>query len=228
MLHKRRRLISFLLIFLAFLFGTTTQTGFSFGDKLFLALGISPWSQGQGMFHIITVVAIILLIIACIYGKKEIPLRHIGIFILVLIIFSPPIVSQAKPIYYKMHNGLDAVEYNTIKSSINTKPSPENNNLEIYGIIVLTNYGKDLVKFRAKIDLNQFPQLEYLSEDIILEGVNTSEKSGDFTLQSGETRSILINTSTSLANKYITLYSIEGPKLILFNDNEIKIFGKYK
>jgi len=66
----QRGIISSGLILLAVVTGYTPPSGFSLVDKLFLMIGISPWSNGQTGFHNTIFVTFSLLIIGILEAKR--------------------------------------------------------------------------------------------------------------------------------------------------------------
>jgi len=222
---SKREIISVILIILAFMIGTSTQSGFSFGDEMFWGLGISPWSNGQFGFHYPIIVTVILLITGGIIAKTEVPPRRIGVLILFLVVLSPTIVSILKPVYFKMNSGLGAIEYEYKKSHFDIRSSSDNKNLDITGFIVLTNYGKGSLEVGIKIPADSYVQQEWFSNDLILAGGDISEKSGVVTLPPGKRRTI--STFSTIPSKKGTLEhgSMNGPNLILFTDDESRKVG---
>ncbi|MCM1565547.1 MAG: hypothetical protein NC238_06265 [Dehalobacter sp.] len=222
---SKRGFITISLFILAFIIGTTTGTGFSFGDELFLFLGIPLWSNGQMGFHTPSIVAIILFIIACICAKAEVPRLRIAVLILFFIVLSPMLVSIIKPAYFKIQNGLAAVEYEYKRSHFDIRSTADNKDLDITGYIVLTNYGRDELKVGIKIPLDGYMQQIWFSKDVILTGSNISEKDGIFTLPPGETQTISIFTEIPSKDGNNHKGSMNGPNLILSTDNEVRTVG---
>lgn len=216
----KRGISSVTLIILAFIFGVSTQSGFSLGDEIFWDLGISPWSNGQFGFHYTIIVSLILLIVGGITAKTEVPPRRIGGLILFLIVLSPLIVSLIKPVYFKMHSGLGAIEYEYKRSYFDKRSSENNKELNITGQIVLTNYGRDSLEIGIKIPSNDRIQQEWLSNDLILTEKEGSEENRRFKLPPGERR--IISTFSTVPSKKGTFESgtMNGPNLILFTDHE--------
>jgi hypothetical protein len=205
--------------------GSSTQSGFSFGDQMFWGLGISPWSNGQFGFHYPIIVTVILLITGVIIAKTEVPPRRIGVLILFLVVLSPMIVSILKPVYFKMHRGLGAIEYEYKKSHIEIRSTEDNKNLEVIGSIVLTNYGKHSLNVGIKISSDGYVQQEWFSNDVILTGGNISEQSGVFTLFPGKTQTISTLSTIPSINGTVGGGTMNGPNLILFTDKEMRKVG---
>ncbi|KJR44697.1 hypothetical protein UF75_4917 [Desulfosporosinus sp. I2] len=220
----RQAIISVLLIFFAIFLGQTTETGFSIGDKIFLGLGISPWSNGQTGFHYPIIIYFVLFIIGCIEARTVMSRRQLIVLLLVLFIITPSAVSQVKTVYFRMHSGLATVEYDLINSHFNMRSSVDNKNLEIIGAIALTNYGNNQIDFGIKIPSDSFILSEWFSQDLILTGVENSKEPGNFILHPGETRTFLSYT-TIPSNGYNGQGTMNGPNLILFTDNEIRKVG---
>jgi hypothetical protein len=123
-----------------------------------------------------------------------------------------------------MHSGLAAVEYDLRNSHFNMRSTVDNKNLEIIGAIALTNYGKNPIEFGIKIPSDNLILRERFSQDLILTGVENSGEPGVFILHPGEARTFLSYT-TIPANDYNGQGSMNGPNLILFTDNEIRMVG---
>ena len=136
---SKRKVIAIFLILFAFVFGTSTRTGFSLGDKLFLVLGISPWSNGRTGFHWPALVTFTLLIIGIMVAQKVMNGRQIFISVIVLSLISPATLSLVKPIYYKMHSGLAAIEYDSRNTHISYR-SEDDLNIKMIGAISFINY----------------------------------------------------------------------------------------
>lgn len=223
---SRHAIISVILIFLAILLGHTTKTGFSIGDKILLGLGISPWSNGQtGGFHYPVIIYFALFIIGCLEARRTMSVRQLLIQLLLLFILTPSAVAFVKPYYYRMHSGLDSIEYDLRNSKFNFRGSNDKKNMEILGAIVLTNYGKDTIKIGIKIPADNFIKKEWFSQDLILAEVDNSEEPGNFILHSGETRTILSYNSISLKTGYNGQGSMQGPNLILYTKDESRKVG---
>ena len=203
MRNSTRGVISLILIILAFMIGTSTQSG----------------------FHYPIIVTVILLITGGIIAKTEVPPRRIGVLILFLVVLSPMIVSILKPVYFKMHSGLGAIEYEYKKSHFDIRSSADNKNFDVTGSIVLTNYGKDSLEAGIKIPADGYVQQEWFSNDLILAGGDISDKSGVVTLPPGERRTI--STFSTIPSKKGTLEHglMNGPNLILFTDDESRKVG---
>ena len=217
---SKRGVISVTLIILAFMIGTSTQSGFSFGEEMFWSLGISPWSNGQFGFHYPIILTVILLISGGIIAKTEVPPRRIGVLILFLVVLSPIIVSILKPVYFKMHSGLGAIEYEYKKSNFDIRSTADNKNLDITGLIVLTNYGKNSLEVGIKIPADGYVQQEWFSNDLILAGGDISERSGVFILPPGERRTISILSTIPSKKGTFESGTMHGPNLILFTEDE--------
>lgn len=213
------------LIFLSGLIGHTTETGFCIGDRIFWALGVSPWSNGQTGFHYPFIITFSLLIIGCLEAKRVMLLRQLLVLLLLLSFITPSAVSSVKPFYYRMHNGLASVEYDLKNSNFNIRSSDDHKKMEILGAIALTNYGKDTINFGIKIPVENFYTQEYFSKDLLLSEVNNTQP-GNFTLDPGETRTILSYNTVSTNNDYNGQGSMSGPNLILFTDDEIRVVGR--
>lgn len=221
----RHLLIAIVLIFFSIIIVHTTETGFSIGDKLFLSLGLSPWSNDQTGFHYPFVISFTLFIIGCLEARRAIPVRQLLILLLLLFLLTPSVVSFIKPNYYGLHSGLDSVEYDLRKSKFNIRGSNDKKDMEILGAIVLTNYGKDTIKLGIKIPAENDFIKEYSSQDLVLAEVDNSEEPGDFILHAGETRTILSYNTISMKNSYNGSGSMQGPNLILYTDDEIRMVG---
>jgi len=222
----RRAIISVLLIFFVILLGHTTETGFSIGDKICLALGISPWSNGQtGGFHYPIIIYFVLFIIGCLEARRVMSRRQLFILLLLIFIITPSVVSLIKPFYFRMHSGLATVEYDLRYSHFNIKSSADNKNLVIIGAIALTNYGNNQIEFGIKIPSDKFSGQQWFSQELILSGVENSIEPGFFILYPGETRTILSYTTIPSKNGYNGQGSMNGPNLILFNNNENRMVG---
>lgn len=221
----RRAKISVLLIFFVILLGYTTETGFSIGDKICLAFGISPWLNGQSGFHYLIIIYFTLFIIGCLEARRTMSRRQLFVLLLLIFIITPSIVSLIKPFYFRMHSGLATVEYDLKNSHFNIKNSVDNKNLEIIGAISLTNYGNSQIEFGIKVPPDNFGGQEWFSQDLILTGVENSIEPGLFILHPGETRTILSYTTIPLKNGYNGQGSMHGPNLILFNNNENRMVG---
>lgn len=222
---SKKGIVSVLLIVLAFMIGSSTQSGFSFGDEMFFGLGISPWSNGQFGFHYPIIVTVILVITGGIIAKSEVPPRRIGILILFLVVLSPAIISIVKPVYFKMHSGLGVIEYEYKQSRLDIRSSADNKNLDVSGYIVLTNYGKYYLNVGIKIPADDYVLQEWFSKDLILAGEGIPENPKTFALPPGERR--MIPTSFTIPSKEGTFEegSVNGPNLILFTDDESRRVG---
>jgi len=218
----RHSIISVLLIFIAILLAHTTETGFSIGDKIFTGLGISSLTDGQTGFHYPIIIYFVLFIIGCMEARRVMSRRQLIAVLLLLFITVPSAVSLAKPVYYKMHNGLDTVEYDSTNTQFNIRCSEDGKYIEIIGAITLTNYGNDLLYLGIKIPSEGDIKQKWFSNDLILTGVDSSS---EFILPPGQKRTILTYTKTPLINDYNGQGSMSGPKLILFTDNKTRTVG---
>ncbi|AFQ44338.1 hypothetical protein [Desulfosporosinus meridiei] len=222
---SKHAIISVILIFFTIFLGHTTETGFSIGDKILLGLGISPWSNGQTGFHYPVVIYFALFIIGCLEARRIMTIRQLLILLLLLFILTPSVVSFVKPYYYGIHRGLDSVEYDSRNSNFNIRGSNDKKKIEVLGAVVLTNYGKDTIKFGIKIPSDNFFPKELFPQDLILTEVENSEEPGNFILHSGETRTILSYNSITVKNGYYGQGGMQGPILILYTEDESRTVG---
>jgi hypothetical protein len=223
---SKRELTSVLLIAVSFFMGFSTPTGFSFGDKVFRALGVSPWSNGDSGTHYAVFVFLLLLIVGIIGLSKELSGRKLAVIIICCIVLSPLIVTGGKILYFKMHSGLAAVEYDSRKSYFNIKSTADNQNIQVSGLCVLTNYGRTSMSFRIKLPTDD---RSLLSQDAEFNEPNDERGMGAFTLAPGETREIKVD-SVVPPKAGISQVSgrLDGPDLILYSENESRLVGPNK
>lgn len=221
---SRQIIIGTGLLLLSGLIGHTTETGFSIGDRIFLGLGLSPWSNGQTGFHYPVIISFLLLIIGCLEAKRVMPVRQLLVLLLLLSFVTPTVVSSVKPFYYRMHIGLASVAYDIKKSNFSIRSSEDHKGMEILGAVVLTNYGKDIINFGIKIPADDFLLGEYFSQGLLLSEVNNTQP-GNFILHPGETRTFLSYNEVSTDNDFNGQGNMNGPNLILFTDDETREVG---
>lgn len=219
---SKRKVISILIIFLALILGITTETGFSLGDKLFLGLGISPWSNGRTGFHLTIIVTFTLFIIGILEAKRAMPGRQIILVVIFLIMISPNVLTLVKPIYFGMQSGLAAVEYDSRNTHFKFIRTEDKKNIKMIGAVSLTNYGDNPINISIKIPSEG--REDWLSSDFILTGVQDTMESGIFILPPGE-QTILTYSEIPLTNDINGAGSMSGPDLILFTDKEIRMVG---
>lgn len=217
--------ISVLLIISAFIIGSTSQTGFSFGKEIFLNLGLPMWTNGRTGFNYVSLISLIILITGVILAKTEVPRRRVGILILFLIVLSPMIISIMEPIYFKMHKGLAAVQYDPTKTHFSIRNSEDHKNFNVTGTVVLTNYGKNPIKFGMKIPSDHNIGWDWFTQDITLIREEISEETGVFTVLPGETLTISTLSIIPSMNGYYLQGSMDGPNLILFTGDEVRRVG---
>ncbi len=223
---SRQLIIAILLVFVAAALGYTSESGFSIGDKLFLAIGIAPWSNGQTGFHYPSLIAFMLFIIGLIEARKVITGGQLFIFLILLMMLAPSVLASAEPAYYRMHSGLAAVQYDGNKTIFNLMGSGDYQNMKIAGAITLTNYGKETLEFGIKIPVDNFIQKDFFTQDLLLTDVNDSDESVMFVLCPGETRTILTCNVVPVKNGYNGQGTMNGPNLVLFNDHETRTIGR--
>ncbi|WP_434512143.1 hypothetical protein [Desulfitobacterium sp. AusDCA] len=214
-----------LLIFSGIIIGFTTRTGFSLGDRIFLDLGISPWSNSQTGFHNTIVISLVLFLIGGIEARRVVSRRKLFILIILLMLLTPTVLSLIKPVYFGIHSGLASIEYESRISHFDIRSSEDNKNVEVIGSIILTNHGKKPIRVGIKIPADDRIHREWLLHDLVLLGVNDSEEPGTFILPPGETENILTFTTIPSENGYNGRGLMNGPNLILFTDDETRLVG---
>jgi hypothetical protein len=222
----KRGIISIALILFAFVTGLTTLTGFSLGDKILLMLGIPAWSNGQTGSHYTIILTIILLAAGVFVAKKEMTGRRLIALIALCILISPWIASLTKSLYYKTQKGLATVEYDFINSHFNLRDSEDSKNLEVAGLIIVTNYGRNPVKVGIKISSNNLLQHNWFSEDVVLTETKNDEEL--LTLSPGEKRSIWAYSTVPIQNTSYRGHGwLDGLNLTLYNDEETRKVGRH-
>lgn len=227
MKNIKHGIIGGLVIFIAALFGWTSETGFSFGDKIFLALGITPWTNGQTGMHLPFFIAFALFIIGCLEVRRAFNSVQTLLLLVILSLITPSVLSSIKPVYYMTQSGLNTIEYDTRNSNFQINSETENKNIDVLAAIKLSNYGRDTVQFGVKIPANQ--ELDWLHKDLILKAETNSKEQQSFILNPGETKTFLSYTvlpTNNENNGEATIYgSMTGPNLILFNNNQSRLVG---
>jgi hypothetical protein len=221
---SRQAIMSVLLLFSASIIGFTTPTGFSLGDKLFLAIGIPPWSNGQTGFHYSILITFVLLLIGFMEARRAFTGRQLLLLFLLLSLLTPPSVSLLKPAYFKMHHGLAAIEYNPQQSHFDLRTSADKQNMEISGTVALTNYGRNSIEFGIKIPANNLIFQERFSQDLTLTGTEDLKEPEVFLLHPGETRTFSSYTTIPV-NSFNGQGSMSGPNLILFTADDVRTVG---
>ena len=135
------------------------------------------------------------------------------------------IISIFEPVYFKMHKGLAAVQYDSTKTHFSIRNSEDHKNLNITGTVVLTNYGKNPIKFGMKIPSDDYIERDWFIQDITLVREEISEEAGIFTLLPGETLTISTFSTITSKNGYNLQGSMDGPNLILFTGDEVRRVG---
>lgn len=202
--------------------GTTTETGFSLGDKLFLGLGISPWTNGQSGFHLTLPVIFVLFLIGILEAKRVMPCRQVIFVVVFLSLISPNVLSLVKPIYFRMHSGLAAVEYDSRNTHFEFISSENSKNIKMVGAVSLINYGDNPMNISIKIPSKG--REDWLSSDLILTGVRDAIEPGIFILPPGK-QTILAYSEIPLMKEINGTGSMSGPNLILFTDKETRMVG---
>ncbi|MDQ7096662.1 hypothetical protein REC12_24000 [Desulfosporosinus sp. PR] len=227
MKNTKHGIIGGLLIFASILIGTRTETGFSLGDKLFLALGIAPWTNGQtGGIHLPFFIVFALFIIGCLEARRVLSVGQTLLLLAILLLLAPPVLSSIKPLYYMTQNGLNAIEYDTRNSHFQIYSENDNQNIDVLASITLSNYGKDTIQFGLKIPPNQ-GLLDWPHKDLILKAETNSQEQESFILYPGETKTFLSLTvfPSNIENNGEGQGTFNGPNLILFKNNESRLVG---
>jgi len=216
-------IIGGLVIFVAILIGMISKTGFSLGDKLFLALGITPWTNGQTGMHLPFFIAFTLFIIGCLEARRAFNSVQTLLLLVILFLIAPLVLTSIKQVYYKTQSGLNTIEYETRNSHLQINSEKDNKNINILASITLSNYGKNTVQFGIKIPPDR-ELLDWLHKDLILKAETNSTGQENFVLHPGETKTFLSYTvlPTNIGNGEATLI---GPNLILFKDKESRLVG---
>ena len=132
---------------------------------------------------------------------------------------SPVILSLIKPIYYGMHSGLAAVEYDSRNTHFSYASSEDNKNIKMIGAISLTNYGDKPINISIKLPSEG--REKWLLDDLILTGIHDTMEPGIFILTPGE-QTILIYSDIPLTNEFNMSGYMRGPDLIFFTDEETR------
>jgi len=222
--NKKHGIIGGLVIFIAALIGWTSETGFSFGDKIFLALGISPWTNGQTGMHLPFFIVLALFIIGCFEVRRAFNSVQTLLLLVILSLIAPSVLSSIKPVYYRTQSGLNTIEYDTRNSHLQINSETDNKNIDVLAAITLSNYGKDTIQFGIKIPANQ-DLLDWLHKDLILKAETNSKEQESFILNPGETKTFLSYTVLPSNNENNGEATMNGPNLILFNNNQSRLVG---
>lgn len=223
MKDTKHGIIGGLVIFVAILIGMISETGFSLGDKLFLALGITPWTNGQTGMHLPFFIAFALFIIGCLEARRAFNSVQTLLLLVILFLIAPSVLTSIKQVYYKTQSGLNTIEYDTRNSHLQINSEKDNKNIDVLASITLSNYGKDTVQFGIKIPPDR-ELLDWLHKDLILKAETNSTGQESFILHPGETKTFLSYTvlPTNIGNGEA---KINGPNLILFKNNESRLVG---
>lgn len=220
-------IIYILILIFSSLIGLNTPTGFCLGDKIFMLVGIAPWSNGQSGTHYPGILALCLLVIGMVGVKKEFSGKVLLTLLILGAVFSPMVASLGKVIYYKAHSGIWAIDYDPRNSQINF--TTNKNALEFSGQLTLANYGSSPVSFGIKMLTNGSrggPQDGIPTKEVALKGVNGTKDSESFTLEPGETQCIAVHTAvTSAKSCGPGGGTFNGPDLILFTDKGTRTVG---
>lgn len=224
MKNTKHGIIGGLIIFIAILIGMISETGFSFGDKIFLALGITPMTNGQTGMHLPFFIAFPLFIIGCLEARRAFNSVRTLLLLVILFLIAPSVLSSIKPVYYRMQSGLNTIEYDTRNSHFQMNSETDNKNIDFLMAVTLSNYGKDTIQFGVKIPAKQ-DLFDLLHKDLILKAETNSKEQESFILHPGETKTFLSYTVLPTNNENNGQATMKGPNLILFNNNESRLVG---
>jgi hypothetical protein len=225
---SKRGIASILLLIFAFLIGVSAPSGFSLGDKLFNLVGLPAWSNGQSGLRYPAILALCLLVIGAIWVGRELGFKSLLVLIIACALLSPGAVSWSEAIYYKVHSGIWAIDYDPHSSRIDYAGETDNHTLAVSGQLALTNYGGGPVNFGIKVLDDTLPPGEVIfPKGIILNEEDGAKDSEQFTLDSGERRSIDVHTiSLTEANFQGLSGELGGPDLVLFTGSGTRIVGR--
>lgn len=188
-----------------------------------LGLGLSPWTNGRTGFHWPIILTLALLLIGILEAKRVMPGRQIALVVIILSLISTDILSLIKPVYFGMHNGLAAVEYDSRNTHFRYASTEDNKNMKMIGSVSLTNYGDEPIDIKIKMPAQG--REEWWPSDFILTGVQDSLDSEVFTLPPGE-QTIMIYSEMPLKNEISGAGLMNGPDLILFTNEETRRVGR--
>jgi hypothetical protein len=224
--NTKHGIIGGLLILVSILIGTITETGFSLGDKVFLVLGVTPWTNGQTGMHLPFFIAFALFIIGCLEARRALTVGQTLLFLAILFLLAPLALSSIKSVYFMTQSGLNTIEYDTRNSHFQINSEKDNQNIDVLASITLSNYGKDTAQFGIKIPPDQV-LFDRLHKDLVLKAETNSMEQESFILHPGETKTFLSLTTfpTNIENNGTGQGTLNGPNLILFNNNESRLVG---
>jgi hypothetical protein len=216
--------VSISIMSLSSILGTSNESGFSIGDKLFNVLGFPSWSHGYTGTHYTALFSIFLFLIGAIVAGKAFSGKRLAVVILLCITLVPAIALEARVLFLKTQSGLNTLEYKLKTSHLDIHPTKAGN-VDVTGTIVLTNYGRDSISFGIRIPENALSQGLWSHKEIELTAMDGTKRSGVFRLSPGETKAINISTVQGQGEVYTITGTTNGPDLILFNQSEQRIVG---
>ncbi|UVI29568.1 hypothetical protein [Paenibacillus spongiae] len=163
---RRKEALFFVLILIGLLLISNTHLGYSFGDSIFRAVGIPPWTNAEydSGLHISVNVGLLAIVAGCIgavkfYQVRFPKIRSRIILSCIAFVFLFPFVTENAMILLKYNSGsISSVDYS--KKNSQCSYQSEEANVKADCTVTLINYGKEkdvtvrhyLIRGTAKIE----------------------------------------------------------------------------
>lgn len=228
--NKALGYLSLGIIILAFIMIYEIDFNRSIGDRFLNGIGLKAWSNGNTGLHY-TFFLFISMVVAGYMGvkdylKDECPniAKRLPVIIVVLLLFTQPVMSSVYEVSKSYAKGLNAIEYISDGSNGTFKSNEDDKHLRFDCSIALKNHGKEELDFYIKY----FPN-EHIKEDFVYDeyavATDDNGKPKEFILSpKSET---VVNAVFEMKQKqgiYNGVGSISHFSIELFNDYQTKEF----
>lgn len=226
-------ILSLALLIFAFIFSTSTTSGYSLGDSIIRYLGLKAWSQESiqhynNGFHYTFIVGLGLLIVGYVgakhYLKKIYPVlvSNLPVIVIVLLFTSSSLVNWGHGMVLSFSKGIDAISYIASASDCVYESRPEQEFIEYRYHITLKNYGNDHVKFSLRVQKppnNQLTMIDVPDKDAL--GNRTVKK---FYLRPQEQTSFTFTVTEPNQQHLWTNGTLNRPSIIVLTGDKSREF----
>lgn len=228
MLNKTKwGVASLALIFIAIALPVELTSGFCLGDFLLKKVGLKVWSNGDMGIHYTFFYSLILILIGwigcTITFNRVCPKISNNMFpiILVSLFIVPCFVNIAEDIALSFIGGIKSIEYNYKTSICQYESNSENSTISVNYYIELKNHSKEKINFYMKVE-----SPDYLDNKNMIIVNDEDNKIKLFTIHPKERKGLNFSFKINNTKNYNRGGTINGPKVIIFNEKEENIFLK--
>ena len=225
-------ILSIGLLIFAFMFCSTTQSGYCMGDNIIRALGFKAWSMesaelSMNGFHYTVLFSLTFAILGYAAAKHYLEdiypklVKNLPLIVIILFITSPQLFTGGYQAVLSLSEGVNAVDYIPAQSNCNYFSDSPNDLISYSYQITLKNYSNDKVQFNMQV---QKPSHDSLTMWDVSASNTGKQTLTAFTLQPREKKEIRF-VMEGRNSKYSSLSgNMHRPNVIIFDKDSRREF----